>query len=106
MISGFPGETDDDFEQLAEFVATQRFHHLGVFTYSIETDTPAARLSNRVPQRIADARRDRLMAIQQEIAFRWNESRVGEIVDVLIDSPLPEQPGVWVGRSRLAGSVL
>ncbi len=49
MITGFPGESEDDFEQLAEFVSEQRFEHLGVFTYSVEEDTPAAKLPNRVP---------------------------------------------------------
>lgn len=100
MITGFPGETDDDFAQLAEFTLQQRFEHLGVFTYSIEEDTPAARLPNRVPEEVAQQRHDELMAIQQEIAFDWNESRVGTTEQVLIDSPLPEQEGVWIGRTR------
>jgi ribosomal protein S12 methylthiotransferase len=100
MITGFPGETDEDFECLANFVVEQRFNHLGVFTYSIEEDTPAAKLPNRVDPRIATERRDRLMAIQQPIAQEWNESRVGTIEDVLIDAPVPDQPGVWLGRSR------
>ncbi len=100
MITGFPGETDDDFAQLAEFTQQQRFEHLGVFTYSVEDDTPAAKLPNRVPASVAQERHDQLMAIQQQIAFQWNESRVGTSEDVIIDAPLPEQPGVWIGRSR------
>ncbi len=100
MITGFPGETDDDFDQLAEFAAEQQFEHLGVFTYSIEEDTPAAKLPNRVPAEVAQQRHDELMAIQQQIAFDWNESRVGSVEDVIIDSPLPDQEGVWIGRSR------
>jgi ribosomal protein S12 methylthiotransferase len=100
MITGFPGETDDDFDQLVEFVTEQRFEHLGVFTYSIEEDTPAAKLPHRVPAKVARQRNDRLMAIQQEIAFDWTASRIGTIEDVIIDSPLPEQDGVWIGRSR------
>jgi ribosomal protein S12 methylthiotransferase len=100
MITGFPGETDDDFAQLADFTAEQRFEHLGVFTYSIEDDTPAARLPNRVPAEVALQRHDEIMAIQQKIAFEWNESRVGTIEDVIIDSPLPDQEGVWIGRTR------
>ena len=100
MITGFPGETDDDFSQLADFTAQQRFEHLGVFTYSIEEDTPAARLPNRVPAAVAQQRHDEIMAIQQQIAFEWNESRVGTSEDVIIDSPLPEQEGVWIGRTR------
>ncbi len=77
MITGFPGETDDDFDQLAEFVRQQQFEHLGVFTYSIEEDTPAARLPNRVANEVAQQRYNDLMGIQQEIAFEWNQSRVG-----------------------------
>ncbi len=100
MITGFPGETDADFAQLAEFTQQQRFEHLGVFTYSVEEDTPAAKLPNRVPTKLAQQRHDQLMAIQQQIAFEWSESRVGTIEDVIIDAPLPEQQGVWIGRSR------
>lgn len=100
MITGFPGETEDDFSQLEEFVAQQRFEHLGVFTYSVEEDTPAAKLPNRVPKEVAQDRYNRLMEIQQKIAFEWNESRVGTSADVILDAPLPDQSGVWIGRSR------
>lgn len=100
MITGFPGETDEDFGQLADFARQQQFEHLGVFTYSIEEDTPAAKLPNRVPAEVAQRRHDELMAIQQDIAFRWTESRVGTSEDVIIDSEMPEQPGVWIGRTR------
>ena len=100
MITGFPGETDDDFSQLADFTEQQKFEHLGVFTYSVEEDTPAAKLPNRVPPEIAQQRHDTIMAIQQQIAFDWNESRIGSVEDVIIDSPLPDQDGVWIGRTR------
>ena len=100
MITGFPGETDDDFEQLAEFVQQQRFEHLGVFTYSVEEDTPAARLPNRVPAEVAQRRFEDLMQIQQDIAFDWTQGRVGSREKVLLDSPLPDQEGVWIGRTR------
>jgi len=100
MITGFPGETEDDFAQLAEFTEQQKFEHLGVFTYSVEEDTPAAKLPNRVPAEIAQQRHDTIMGIQQQIAFEWNESRIGSVEDVIIDSPLPEQDGVWIGRTR------
>ena len=100
MITGFPGETDDDFDQLCDFVTQQQFQHLGVFTYSVEDDTPAARLPNRVPPEVALARQGRLMEIQQEIAFAWNQSRVGSIEKVIIDNPLEDQEGVWIGRTR------
>ena len=99
LITGFPGETDSDFAELETFVADQQFEHLGVFPYSLEPDTPAAKLADRVRPELALERRDRLMAIQQQIAFDWNDSRVGQVQPVLIDSPLPEQPGVWLGRT-------
>lgn len=100
MITGFPGETEDDFEQLVDFVAAQHFEHLGVFTYSVEEDTPAAKLPDRVPAKIATRRMNDLMAVQQQIAFQWNQSRVGTIDDVIIDSKFQEQEGVWIGRTR------
>lgn len=100
MITGFPGETEDDFEQLVDFVAEQQFQHLGVFTYSVEDDTPAARLPDRVPADVAERRMSDLMAVQQSIAFEWNQSRVGTVDDVIIDSKFEEQDGVWIGRTR------
>jgi len=100
MITGFPGESEDDFSQLVDFVQQQRFEHLGVFTYSVEDDTPAARLPNRVPAAVARRRYDELMAIQQSIAFDWTASRVGTIEKVIIDAPLEGESGVWIGRSR------
>lgn len=100
MITGFPGETEDDFEQLVDFVAQQHFEHLGVFTYSVEEDTPAAKLPDRVPADVAERRMSDLMAVQQGIAFDWNQSRVGSTDDVIIDSKFEAQAGVWIGRTR------
>ena len=71
-----------------------------MFTYSIEEDTPAAKLPNRVDPKVAQERFNQLMALQQTIAFEWAESRVGTTEDVLIDAALPDQDGVWIGRSR------
>ncbi|WDQ17302.1 30S ribosomal protein S12 methylthiotransferase RimO [Rhodopirellula sp. P2] len=100
MITGFPGETEEDFVELMDFVQESRFENLGVFTYSIEEDTPAARLPNRVDPAVAARRRDDLMELQQQIAFDWNDSRVGGTEDVLIDAKMPEQEGVFIGRTR------
>ena len=100
MITGFPGETEEDFQQLVDFVEQQRFEHLGVFTYSVEEDTPAAKLPNRVSAAVAQRRMQELMATQQSIAFDWNEGRVGTTEDVIIDAALPEQEGVWIGRTK------
>lgn len=99
FITGFPGETDDQFAELVEFVRQQQFERLGVFTYSYEPDTPAARLRDQLPEEVKEHRRATLMAEQQQIAFAWNERQIGRQLDVLIDAPLPEQPDVWVGRT-------
>jgi ribosomal protein S12 methylthiotransferase len=99
MITGFPGETDDQFQELVDFVAAQQFERLGVFTFSLEEDTPASRLDGRVPEKVAEQRRDALMATQQEIAFNWNASQVGNQLDVLIDRPHPDEADVWIGRT-------
>jgi len=99
MITGFPGETEPQFQELIEFVQQQQFERLGVFTYSLEEDTPAARLDGRIPENIAEERRNALMAAQQEIAFNWNAAQVGKQLDVLIDRAHPEEPDVWIGRT-------
>ena len=99
MITGFPGETEDDFETLCDFVEESKFENLGVFTYSVEDGTPAARLPDRVRQKVSERRRDELMAIQQRIAFTFNDARVGGSERVVIDAALPDQPGVFLARS-------
>ena len=99
FITGFPGETDEQFSELAEFIEQQRFERVGVFTYSLEPDTPAAKLSDHLPEEVKESRRDALMAIQQEIAFDWNEAQVGQALDVILDQPVPNEDGVWVGRT-------
>lgn len=99
FITGFPGETDQDFEELVQFVEEQQFERLGVFTYSYEPDTPAAKLPNHVDQKLKEQRREALMQVQQEIAFQRNADMVGQATDFIIDSPLEDQPGVWLGRS-------
>jgi ribosomal protein S12 methylthiotransferase len=99
FITGFPGETDEEFDELADFVSEQKFERLGVFTYSFEPDTPAARLPDHLDESVKNARRDRLMAVQQEIAFAWNTAHVGRRLDVLLDVPVPGEKNAWIGRS-------
>jgi ribosomal protein S12 methylthiotransferase len=99
MITGFPGETERDFEEMVGFVSKQKFERLGVFTYSLEPDTPAAKLPDHVPDEVMQERRNRLMAVQQEIAFAWNEAQMGRRLAVLIDSAVPEEQDAWIGRS-------
>ena len=99
LIAGFPGETDEQFEELVDFVREQKFERMGAFTYSYEASTPSASLPDHVSEEVMEARRNRLMEVQQEIAFAWNEARVGEKLDVIIDRPVPDEPTAWIGRT-------
>jgi ribosomal protein S12 methylthiotransferase len=100
FITGFPGETDADFAELVEFVAKHRFERLGVFTYSLEPDTPAAKLPDHVPADVMETRRERLMQLQQEISFAHNEAQIGRTLDVILDQPVEGEKNVWLGRSQ------
>lgn len=99
FISGFPGETEADFLQLADFLKAQQFERAGVFTYSLEPDTPAARLPDRVDPDLAEQWQGQLMQIQQEASFAFAKSMVGSVQNIIIDAPAPQQEGVWLGRS-------
>jgi len=99
LIAGFPGESQQQFETLLDFVRRRRFERLGAFAYSEEPGTPAAALDDPIPQQVKASRRDRILAVQQEIAFAWGESQVGRTVDVLIDRAVNDQPDVCVGRT-------
>ncbi|MFM7436132.1 MAG: 30S ribosomal protein S12 methylthiotransferase RimO, partial [Vulcanococcus sp.] len=105
FIVGYPGETEEQFQHLLDFVAEQQFDHVGVFTFSPEEGTPAAALPNPVPAAVAQERRDRLMALQQPIAAARNAAWVGRIVDVLIEQEHPGS-GEMIGRcARFAPEV-
>ena len=99
FITGFPGETDAQFAELAEFVQAQRFEHVGVFTYSFEPTTPSAALPDHLPEEVKQERRQRLMEIQQANVFARNNAQVGRQLEVLIDQPVAEQPNAWIARS-------
>jgi ribosomal protein S12 methylthiotransferase len=99
FIVGFPGETEAEFEELLDYVQQSRFERLGVFPYSFEPDTPAAKLPDHLPDEVKNERRDRIMAAQQPIAFAFNESLVGRRLDVLIDGPAEGADDLWVGRT-------
>ena len=100
LITGFPGETEDDFEQVKEFVKKMEFDRLGVFTYSREEDTPAAEMDGQIDEEVKEARRDEIMQIQQDIAFDKSNSRVGEIYEVMIEGRLPDE-GVHIARTYM-----
>lgn len=100
LITGFPGETEEDFEQLKEFVEKMQFDRLGVFTYSREEDTPAAVMDEQIDENVKASRRDEIMQLQQDIAFDKSNSRVGETYEVMIEGRLPEE-GVYIARTYM-----
>jgi len=97
MIVGYPGETDDDFEALKEFVKESKFDRMGVFTYSHEEDTAAFNLDDDIAENIKQERAAVIMEIQEGISLQLNEAKVGKIFKVLIDR---KEGGFWVGRSE------
>jgi ribosomal protein S12 methylthiotransferase len=100
FIAGFPGETDAEVNELADFVREARFERAGVFVYSFEPGTPSARLDGHLPEEVKQARRDRLMEIQQEVAFRWGQAQVGTEREVFVDGPDPELPNQVLARGH------
>jgi ribosomal protein S12 methylthiotransferase len=99
FITGFPGETPEQFAELVEFARRWRFERVGVFTYSLEPDTPAARLDGHLPDDEKAARRDELMRMQQSIAHDHARRQVGRILEVIVDRQSEEREDVWIGRS-------
>ena len=97
MIVGYPGETEEQFEELTDFVKQARFERLGVFTYSHEEGTIAHRLQDNVPEEVKQERAARLMEIQQGISLELNEEKVGRSFEVIIDR---KEGDYWVGRSQ------
>ncbi len=100
LISGFPGETDEDHKQLLEFVQKTGFERLGDFTYSKEEGTPAAKFPGQVPQKIKNQRRKEIMTLQQRISAEKGKANIGRILDVIVEGRLPED-NIWIGRSYM-----
>jgi ribosomal protein S12 methylthiotransferase len=100
FIVGFPGETQAEFEELCDFVHEARFERAGVFPYSLEPGTPAARLGEHLPEEVKQERRDRLMKVQQQSAFEWSAAQVGREIEVIVDGPDPEVPGHVLARGH------
>jgi len=100
FITGFPGETEAEFLELLAFIESAKFERCGVFTYSLEPDTPAARLPEHLPEDVKAERRDRLMAAQQHVAFDWSLRQVGREIDVIIDGPDPDMSSHVLARGH------
>jgi len=97
LITGFPGETLDDVEELKGFLERQRFDRVGIFTYSHEENTSAYGLEDNVPADEKQRRAEDIMAVQQEISLEKNQEKVGQVFKVLIDK---KEAGRYLGRTE------
>lgn len=98
LIVGFPGETDEQFKELVSFVEEMKFDKLGVFTYSQEEDTPAAKLEDQLDESLKEIRRDEIMLIQKDISLKKNREKIGMVCDILVEEKLEEE-NVYIGRT-------
>ena len=98
LITGFPGETEEDHEELKEFVDEMEFDRLGVFTYSPEENTPAAEMADQVPEEVKEERRDELMELQQEISYDRGQDRIGHELLVMIEGKVADE-SAYIGRT-------
>lgn len=98
LITGFPGETQEQHEELKDFVDEMEFDRLGVFTYSPEEDTPAATMTEQIPEEVKEDRQAELMELQQEIAFDLAEDMVGREVLVMIEGKVADE-NAYAGRT-------
>ena len=100
LISGFPGETEEDQEEVIRFVDEMEFERLGVFAYSQEEDTPAAEFPDQVPQELKEERRDEIMELQQEISYEKSQSMIGKVLEVMIEGKVADE-NAYVGRTYM-----
>jgi len=98
LIVGFPGETEDDYDILQDFVEKQRFARLGVFAYSKEEGTVAAEMPDQIDEEIKQERLDGIMVRQMEISLAYNENKIGSIMDVMVDER--DEDGSYIGRTE------
>ncbi|MCD3194333.1 30S ribosomal protein S12 methylthiotransferase RimO [Clostridium botulinum C] len=96
IIVGFPGETEDEFNELKEFIKEIKFDNLGVFKYSQEEDTAAARMKDQISEEIKESRLEELMIIQQQVSKEKNKNKIGKVYKVLIEGHNDEY---WIGRN-------
>ena len=101
LIVGFPGETEEQFQELADFVKDIRFDHMGVFTYSQEDGTPAGVMDDQIPEEVKEERYHTLMAIQAQVSEEHNRDLEGTIHQVLIEAIDEVEPGKFLARGRL-----
>lgn len=99
IIAGFPGETEEQFSEIYEFLGEAKLDRVGVFAYSQEEDTPAASFDGQLPEEVKEERRDKLMALQQGISLEKNKARIGKVIEVLAEG-YDEENFMYYGRSR------
>jgi ribosomal protein S12 methylthiotransferase len=97
LIAGFPGETEEDIEELIAFLQLHRFDRVGIFTYSHEENTTAHDLEDNIPQEVKEQRAQRIMEVQQEISYERNQEKIGQTLKVLIDK---KESGKYLGRTE------
>lgn len=98
LITGFPGETEEDHRELLEFVDRMEFDRLGVFTYSAEEDTPAASMPDQIPEEVKERRRDELMELQQEVSFDLAEDMTGRELWVMVEGKVADE-NAYIART-------
>ena len=105
LITGFPGETQEDFEELLDFVDEMEFDRLGVFPYSQEEDTPAAEMEDQIPEELKVERQSQVMELQQEIAFEKAEDMVGRVLTVMVEGKIADEDAYVTRTYRDAPNV-
>ena len=100
IITGFPGETDEEFNELLDFVKETQFDRLGAFTYSYEEMTPSAKMDEHVAEEVKVSRMDSIMSAQRDIMQQLNQDKVGTNQRVIIDRPVPDENNAYQGRSQ------
>ncbi|HWT75519.1 MAG TPA: 30S ribosomal protein S12 methylthiotransferase RimO [Mobilitalea sp.] len=101
LITGFPTETEEEHEELKEFVRNMRFERLGVFTYSKEDNTPAAKLKPQILSKVKKQRQKDIMKLQQSVVFENTSKLVGQLLEVLIEGKIAEEDNVYIGRTYM-----
>ncbi len=97
LITGFPGETEQDFDELLKFVNEMQFARLGVFAYSQEENTPAGKMNDQIPEEVKEQRADAVMRKQMDISLELNRQKVGNIFQVMVEER--DEDGSYIGRT-------
>ena len=98
LITGFPGETEEEHEEILDFIDEMEFDRLGVFTYSREDGTPAARMEGQIDEEVKEARKAEIMELQQEISLDRGQARVGQVVEAVVEGKMADEDA-YVGRT-------